>query len=253
MLTINTTGQAGQLAAQLRGLVASQVPVVTAKALTFVAQRAQAAVVARMAQAFDRPTRYTLGALRLVPAKPQALSARVAVKDIAPAGGTLPQDYLLPEVDAGPRKAKRFERALRYAGVLGPRGFAVLGSSMTTDAAGNLPRGELQRVLAAARAGITQRAAKRGRGKSARQADYFVAGLANRAMAGGELVRARGSSLQPGVYKRVGRGVLPVLIFTNSAPKYRQRLPFEQLARDVAEREMPAAFERAWRATIKAA
>jgi hypothetical protein len=241
--------------AQLRALPDTLLPVVTAKALTFAVQQAQKAVVQRMRTAFDRPTAYTLNSTRIVPAKPDALTARLAVKDVAPANGTLPEDYLFPQVYSGARRVKRFERAMRYAGVLSPTGFAILGKDAPTDAAGNLPRGEMQRILTATRTAFDpaqRRTDSRRSRKNARNAPYFVAGLDNISMVGGEMVRTRRGKLQPGVYKRVGRGVLPVLIFTSQAPKYRTRLNFEAIARLEAEREMPAAFQRAWRATVKA-
>lgn len=44
-------------------------------------------------------------------------AVRVAVKDAARNKATLPEDYLPPAVLGGPCKEKRFERAMRYAGV----------------------------------------------------------------------------------------------------------------------------------------
>lgn len=256
MLTINRSTPAVAAAlAELRALPEQLVPLVTAKALTFAVQRAQAEVVQRMRTAFDRPTAYTLNSTRIVPAKPDALTARVAVKDRTSNNGTLPEDYLFPQVNAGPRKVKRFERNMRYAGVLAPNGYAVLGQYVPTDAAGNLPRGEMQRILTATRTTFDpaqRRTNSRRSRRNAQAAPYFVAGLDAISIVGGELVRSRRSKLQPGIYKRVGRGVLPVLIFTKGAPSYRQRLPFEAIAREAAEREMPAAFQRAWRATVRA-
>ncbi len=241
--------------AELRALPVDLVPRVTAKALTFAVERAQAEVVARMRTAFDRPTAYTLKSTRIEPAKPDSLTARVAIKDRTSNNGTLPEDYLFPQVYAGARKVKRFERNMRYAGVLAPNGFAVLGKYMPTDAAGNLPRGEMQRILTATKTAFDpaqRRTDSRRSRKNAKNAPYFVAGLDAISIVGGELVRSKRSRLQPGVYKRVGRGVLPVLIFTKGAPNYRTRLQFETVAREAAEREMPAAFQRAWRATVRA-
>lgn len=256
MLTITrSTPAVAAAVAELRALPAELVPRVTAKALTFAAQRAQAEIVARMRTAFDRPTAYTLNATRIEPAKPDALTARVAVKDRTSNNGTLPEDYLFPQVYAGQRKAKRFERNMRYAGVLAPNGFAVLSKYAPTDGAGNLQRGEMQRILTATKTTFDpaqRRTGSRRSRKNAKNAPYFVAGLDVISIVGGEMVRSKRSRLQPGVYRRVGRGVLPVLIFTKGAPTYRTRLQFEALARDAAEREMPAAFQRAWRATVRA-
>ena len=95
------------------------VPQVVAKALTFTVQKAQSAVVGQMPKVFaGGATRYTLQATRIEPATAQDLSARLAVKDRTSNNGTLPEDFLFPQVFGGARKEKRFERAMRYAGLL---------------------------------------------------------------------------------------------------------------------------------------
>ena len=96
-------------------------------------------------------TRYTRNSTRVVPATPAALAARLAVKDETTNNGNIPEDYLLPEVVGGPRKEKRFERAMRYAGLLQGRERAVLGEYAPVDSFGNLRVGEIQRILTATR------------------------------------------------------------------------------------------------------
>jgi hypothetical protein len=238
-------------AVEIRALVGTKVPLVTAKALTFIAQGAQREIVRTMPQVFEGgATAYTLNATRIEPASVQRLVARVAVKDRSSNNGTLPEDYLLPQVDGGRRKEKRFERNLRYAGVLGPGQRAVLGRSVPANlltAQGNLKRGEIQRILTATRTTFdpAQRKSSSARSrKNARNAPYFVGGLDQVSIVGGELAVTKGA-MAPGIYRRQpDGGILPILVFVRKAPSYRPRLPFEDIARRVAEREFPSTFTR---------
>jgi hypothetical protein len=247
MISITQSGQINSLIAQMRDLPARVVPLATAKALTFTAQAAQKDIIAAMRTAFDRPTAYTLNATRVVPATQETLSARVAVKDVSNTGGNLPENYLFPGVYAGPRKLKRFEKALRYAGALTSGQAAITSVSAARDAFGNLKRAELNAVLSMVDTAVAASKGKttgKRRKTSATAGGYFVAGLSKKA-----------STLQPGIYKRQSSGasrwLRPVLIFTDKTPTYRTRLDFEAIAKTAAQREMPAAFARAWAATLK--
>lgn len=235
MYTIQRTGRtARDVGVEMRALVASTQPRVMAQALTFTTQRAQRAIVDEMPKVFaGGATRYTLGATRLVSAKPDSLVARVAVKDETTNNGTVPEDYLFPQVFGGGRKEKRFERAMRYAGLLQGRERAVLGQGAPVDAYGNLKRGEIQRILTATRSAFDpyQRKTSSARSRrNAKKAPYFAARI-GRTM---------------GVWKRIGSEgeIEPILIFVTKPPQYRRRLDFEGIARATAEREFPATFAR---------
>lgn len=240
----------------MRVLMSTTVPTVAAKALTFTAQRAQQDIVAAMPGAFKGgATRYTLGATRIVPASVDKLSARVAVKDRTGNKGTLPEDYLFPQVYGGPRKEKRFERAMRYAGLLAPGMSVVLGRDAPAnlvDSYGNLRYGEMQRILTATKSNFDPAQNKTGSAKSrknARSAPYFAGGLDRISMRGGEMVRQRGA-MQPGIYRRtgVGKEIVPVLVFVTKRPSYSQRLDFEDIARTAAQRDFEPIFMRLLRA-----
>jgi hypothetical protein len=236
------------IAAELRLVPEARVPLITAKALTFTAQEAQKAIVAAMPGVFaGGATRYTLNSTRIVPATPDSLQARVAVKNDAAAAGNVPENYLLPQVSGGPRREKRFERAMRYAGLLANGARAILSTSAQTDTFGNLKRGELQRILTATRSAFDpyQRKSDSARSRrNARNAPYFAVGEGRIAIEGGEMVRKRGK-LPAGIYKRTGkRSVEPVLIFTRKQPRYAPRLPFGKLAEAAARQQFPAIFLR---------
>jgi hypothetical protein len=235
MFTVTRSADTGRTAAvEIRALVATAVPSVTAKALTFTAQRAQREIVATMPKVFaGGATPYTLNATRLETATPQRLFARVAVKDRSSNNGTLPEDYLLPQVQGGGRKEKRFERAMRYAGLLQQGERAVLGEGASVDRFGNLKRGEIQRILTATRSAFDPYQRKSGSARSkrnAKKAPYFGARIGR----------------TWGVWKRIGTQgeIEPILIFVRKLPQYRPRLDFEGIARTVAEREFAGIFGR---------
>lgn len=235
MYTINRTGRSARdVGAEMRAVVSTQVPLVLAKALTFTTQKAQQDIVAEMPKVFaGGATRYTLGSTRVVSAKPDSLVARVAVKDETTNNGTVPEDYLFPQVFGGARKEKRFERAMRYAGLLQGRERAVLGQGAPVDAYGNLKRGEIQRILTATRSAFDpyQRKTTSARSRrNARRAPYFAARI--------------GKTM--GVWKRIGSEgeIEPILVFITKPPTYRRRLDFEGIARATAQREFQPTFDR---------
>lgn len=235
MYTVSrSTRSASTAAVELRALVGQAVPTVVAKALTFTVQKAQSALVAEMSSLFKGgATPYTLKSTRIETATAQDLSARVAVKDRTTSNGTLPEDYLFPQVFGGPRKEKRFERAMRYAGLLQGRERAVLGDGAPLDSFGNLKKGEIQRVLTATRSAFEPGQRKTGSAKSkrnAKKAPYFAARI--------------GPTW--GVWKRIGKQgeIEPILIFVTKQPAYTKRLDFEGIARATAAREFEPTFRR---------
>jgi hypothetical protein len=238
MLTVTRTGpSARDVGAELRAFVGTTQPRILAKALTLTAKDGQADVVAAMPKVFaGGATRYTLGSTRIVPAKPDTLTARVAVKDETTNNGNVPEDYLFPQVFSGPRKEKRFERAMRYAGLLQGRERAVLGQGAPVDAFGNLKRGEIQRILTATRSAFDpyQRKTSSARSRrNAKKAPYFAARI-GRTM---------------GVWKRIGSEgeIEPILIFVTKPPIYTRRLDFEGIVRGTAERKFAAIWGRLMR------
>jgi hypothetical protein len=257
MLAVNINPSTGSIAAVLaavRDIPQRVIPYAASTALTRVARRiAVEEMPAEMKRVFDRPTRYTLNSLRVVPAKRDDLRARVYVKDDATNNGTRPEDYLLPQVDGGTRREKRFERAMRYRGLL-PNGWrAVPASGAPLDAYGNLRRGEIQRILTATKTTVTgyQDKSTSARSKAnSKNAPYFGVALGKVSIVGGEMVRTR-SHLAPGIYKRTAaRGIKPVLIFTSKSPNYRRRLDFAGVSERVALEHFATEFNQAAQAIL---
>jgi hypothetical protein len=218
----------------MRALVRGEVPQIVAKSLTFAAQASQRAILAELPRVFEGgATRYTLNATRVESATADKLVARVAVKDRTTNNGTLPEDYLFPQVFGGPRKEKRFERAMRYAGLLQGQERAVLGEGAPVDQFGNLKRGEIQKILTATRSAFdpAQRKANSARSRrNAKKAPYFAARIGK----------------TWGVWRRIGTEgeIEPLLIFVTRQPRYARRLDFEGIARDTSVREFPTTFRR---------
>lgn len=228
MFTVTRTGRAQDMAAEIRAVPTVAVPKAAAKALTFTAQAAQKSIVAAMGSTFKGgATRYTLNSTRIESATVEKLSARVAVKDRTSTTGNLPENYLFPQVYGGPRKEKRFERAMRYAGLLKSGERAVLGArapAEAVDSFGNIKYSEIKKIL-----GATNARAKASAKKPGKRSAYFVGRV-------GKLT---------GVLKVVGKGeVVPMLVFVTKPPSFRQLLNFEDIARETAQREFEPIFRR---------
>jgi hypothetical protein len=207
------------------------IPLATAKALTFTIQAVQAAEKTEMTKVFDRPTPFTLNSLYVQSATPSRLIARTWFKDLR-----FKAHYLVPQVEGGDRPLKRFEKFLQSKGLLPVGMFAVPGERAELDAYGNMSRGQLVKILSALQAlpeagylaNRSQRSAKRRRKQLV---DYFV---------------GRPKPAAPmGVWQRIGTtGLRPILIFVK-APHYKKRFDFYGIAVTVSNREFPLRLERA--------
>lgn len=238
-----------QVARSLRDIPDRVLPYAASIAATRTAQHlARTALPNEMRRVFVGPTRWTLNSLRITPATKDRPVARVFVKDDNPNNGTRPEDYLVPQVEGGPRKEKRFERSMRYAGLL-PQGWrAMPGQGAKLDADGNFPRGEMQRILTATRTAFDpyQRKtnSKRSR-RNAKNAPYFGITPFTGVIVGGDRFVLKPSRIQPGVYRREGRSIKPVLIFTKTQPQYRKRLDFAGVSERETLQRYPIEFDRA--------
>lgn len=207
-------------------------------ALTRTGQEIKTAQRAELGRVFDRPTPYTLNSLFLKPATAKDLTARVFFKDESAAtkGGTPAVKYLLPGVDGGSRRTKRFEKALQAFGGLLPGDQVTPGQGAQLDAFGGVAVSQIRAILAQLKANPAKDD-KKGRTKlrSAVQKSggrYFV------------LRNKEGKAL--GVYQRegFGQGITPVLLYVQPA-RYRKRYDFDGLSQRVADRVLPQQIDRA--------
>ncbi len=245
-LSATRSGRMDSVVAALRDIPVGVIPYAANGALNIVGKRAREDIRAEMPRVFDRPVPYTLNSIRVVESKRETLTVRIAVKDDAPNNGTRPEDYLLPSVFGGARGEKRFERNLRFAGILREGWRAVPGAGAKLDSYGNLSKGEIQRILTAVKASFdpyqNRTSSARSR-RNAKKAQYFVGGLDRVSISGGEQKVTR-ASIPPGIYVRDGRGVKPVLVFIKKQPQYRARLPFDQIVERRADADFATEFAR---------
>jgi hypothetical protein len=204
------------------------------------------AEIAEMKRVFDRPTRWTLGAMRVSTSSGEL---EVTIGIIDPNGNyKRAQSYLSVQVEGGPRRTKAFEVALQQHGLM-PTGWrAVPGEGAKIDAFGNMSAGQIRQILswfdAAERtAGSTQNMGFAGREKRRKGTrknlgfEYFV------------VLPGRQRNLkQPGIYQRIflghGKSIKPILIYVKSA-NYKKRFDFEKVARETYDRVMPIEFQSA--------
>jgi len=205
----------------LRRLAKEDAPIVTAYALTKTAQDIKAEEITVMKRVFDRPSRFTLNALYMSPAKKNNLVASVYFKE---GFGSIPAwRYLGPQVEGGGRQHKAHEKRLIRAGHMKPDEYAVPGRGARLDQYGNLSGSTIERILSQVQAaeqmaGYQANATNSRRSKAKRKSGrYFV---------------LRGN-VAPGIYLREKLNtIVPVIMFVK-APRYKKRFPFYETAQSV--------------------
>lgn len=231
------------LTKKLTDLEKRQLPFALSQALNRTAEAAQRSATAAL-NTFDRPTPFTLKSVYVKRTnKAQFLSglaADVYLRNEV-TKGTPPVKYLEPEVIGGSRRRKRFERALTYAGLLGPNEYAMPGQFVKLNSYGNVSAGTITSILSQLKASpdplqnVTARSAKRLRRQGKRL--YFTP--------------RPGSRLPPGVYVRFGpktgkggdpRAARPVLLFVDGKPQYSKRYGFFEVVSKVHQRRFDQIF-----------
>ena len=227
-ISVSVTSNIAEVARKFGRAGRSVVPISTAKALTFSAQAAQDAIKANMRDVFDRPTDFTLNATYVKPATVASMEANVYLKQFA--GRVSADRYLLPEIDGGSRRQKSSERSL--SPLMRGFKFAIPADLVPRDGYGNVPGKVFTQILSQLKVSSdplqNQTARSKRRGKAAGRDEYFIP--------------PPGSPLRAGVWKRMGRNVVPVLIFADHA-NYKARLDFYGLGMRVARDTFPIKFE----------
>ena len=238
------------------GRLAAQVNRATVSAINSTAQAIKQAELTEMRSVFDRPTPYTMNALRIAPARTDRLSAEVGFKtDIVSTGkGTTGEwHYLQPQVFGGGRRIKGLEYNLRAAGVL-PAGWNVTpGAFARLDAYGNLNRGQITQILSQLR--ITLRAGSTRNLPIVSGNERRVIGALRRAGGRYFAIPPGRKGIKPGVYLRelIGsKAPMPVLKFVR-ASRYSQRFDFDRVAKGIAAQRLQADFDDALRAATQSA
>jgi hypothetical protein len=249
LMSVSFDVDIGSIRKEMPDWAERRIPSITRNALNDTVEDARFAEQEKIRGIFDRPTPLTQRAPLFRRATKENLTAWVFIRDEA-TKGTAPSKYLQPQVAGGPRGAKRFEKALRAIGVLGPSEFAVPAAGYPRDAYGNLPGSLLVRILSQLRAftevghAANETGTSRRRNRKRVQSRYFVPSSTGRQERGiGRLPR--------GVYERTGNRIRAVLIFVEGAPHYRKRYDFGQAAKAKAERVFWPYWQRYFYAELR--
>lgn len=267
--------------AMLRGLSEKKIKAALVASLNDGARAGYDAARREMLNAFDRPTRWTLGSVAYWKAgqlganvrqpgvfdermRPQSmrlgedrLFSRVDLSNESNKQGVAPEKWLTAGIQGGSRRLKRHEVALQRIGVLPARMFIVPGQGAEIDAAGNMSSGQIVQIMSffrgfseqGYRANMTDdKKSRLARGTKSRAGfEYFVVRPGSfRSWSRGE-GRAQGRrAMQPGIYKRIylgaGSRIIPVMIFVAS-PAYQKRFDFYGITKSAAESRMVASFD----------
>lgn len=247
-MKISVTHDVDKLVRKYDNIARQQLPFAISKAVNETAKIVKQREYGEIARVFDRPTPYTLNSLFVKFGSKTLPIAEVKLKDDA-GKGTPAAKYLLPQIEGGGRRHKRFERALAARGLLPQGKYVVPGSAAKMDAYGNMQRGQVVQILSALgaaetvsgfMANRTERSKKR---KGRTLAEYFVGAPGN-------------GRLPEGVWQRhtfgFGSAIKPVAIFTDR-PNYKQRLRFQQVGERTVRAEFPAEFTKALQYAIATA
>lgn len=107
-----------ELRAELLGFSERRIKAAAATALTRTAKTLAGDWQKDINAKIEQPMAQTKKAVRMEPARANKLSAKVALKDAARAGGMSPNDYLQQHERGGSRLVKKFERALIASGAM---------------------------------------------------------------------------------------------------------------------------------------
>jgi len=227
------------LGRQLTDLERSQLPFAASQAANKVAFEIRERWKQRAPQVFDRPTPLTKNAALYRKATKERPYAEIFIRDEA-FKGTPPSKYLFTEVEGGTRRRKGFERLLQGKGLMSPSQFAVMGRGARPNQYGNVPAGQVTKLLSQLGAqrdryqNQTPTSAKRRRSRAPKGGEYFV-------------ITKRRGKLRPGIYERIGTGwgsaVRSVFIFTNTA-NYQPRYDIFGMAEDTWKKLMPFYLKR---------
>jgi hypothetical protein len=201
------------------GEAAKQARYAAAVTLTKTAKGVEKQLQKDMQATFDNPTPWIGKGTFMERATKETLTATVGIK-------AKQAQYIKEHFFSGMRGQKPFERVLSGMGVL-PGGYkAVPGAGLKLDSRGNPSRAQLKEIFGSlkSRVGVAK-----GRGKKMQVVGYFAVPVGSAAR------------LHPGVWRRTGRQVVPVLIFVQAAG-YKKLLDMQKIAEQVVAREFNSIF-----------
>jgi hypothetical protein len=183
-------------------------------------------------------TKYTKEGTFIAPATKANLETTIGIKDKKPAKGSSPAQILKEHFTGGNRGNKPMEKSLMAMGAL-PKGMRVtVGPGMKLDRFGNPNRAEVTQLLNSLRSHMQ---VFKGRGKNTRAIGYFA------------ILPGANSHLSPGIYQRIGRDAIKLMLKFIDAATYRKRFDMDRAARSVVSKHFDAEFASAYQAAVASA
>jgi hypothetical protein len=214
-----------------------QIPYAVALTLAKIAFKAKDAIKNEMKIVFDRPTPYTLNAvyslnnLKNGKFKMSGPQAEVGLKE-----DIFGKSYLKAQVEGGHRFAAKSEGSLFYTGNLAKGEYIVPAKTMTKDMYGNIPRGQMNKVLSGIKAfsemGFNANASAARRSKAKGNAKRFA------------FIKPSGGNRVRAIYEREGKSLKP-LFFVMREPKYKKRLKFYDIVENIKQKQLQREFQTA--------
>jgi len=247
-----------ELQAQLRGLSGDKIKKARIAALNDAAFAGQKAGKEEIVKVFDKPTRWVVGGIRYVKARPDRDFSSIDLDFWGNKQGVSAEKILSAQVYGGARRHKRHEVALNRVGILPPGMFIVPGEGADMDQYGNMSSGQIVQIIAFFRAfgeqgykaNMTDKTrARLAKGTKTKQAiEYFVVKPESYRTWGKGNGKAMGRrKMQPGIYKRIvfgmGSAIKPVMIFVKS-PQYGRRFDFYRVTAEAAERQLYLSLDK---------
>lgn len=229
------------------GGMSKQVKFAAAVALTRTAQAAKVEVSRLMPSELDRPKPGTTKALRVERATKDNLTAVVRLNNRGE--GVPSSEFIGHNITGGRRGMKRSELMLRAVGILPEGLYTIPGKEAKLDAYGNMSRGQIVSILSYFRTfGITPLNSRRmnmtdkARQRLAkRRAEYFIVPIRDRKM-----------GLYPGIWRRSGNDLQPVLMFVKPGT-HKKLVKIHETGERVVRREFNKLFDQAFAEAMRTA
>ena len=164
----------------------------------------------------DRPTRWTLNSVMTrYASRKGVMEARVLFKDDRHVrrSGSAAAKYLSAMIEGQQRLPKGFEYRLRSLGVISKSQYAVPGANARLNRSGNIPAIHIREMLK------DIEVSSKSRTESVK---YFV------------LPKPPNKPI--GIYSRSGKRLRQIVVFSDGAPQYEERLPFYKEANKMAKK-----------------
>ena len=239
-IDIDVRLEAREFRRNLTRLERREFPFAMARALTRTAGDVKTNTIKRMQRILDRPSRFTLNAFRVVPAKKTNLVARVGFREFTQTAAGF-GSYLEPLEFGGPRPAKRFEKRLRNAGIMRGNEFAVPARGVRLNRFGNITGARHVQILSQLQAFNTsgfnanETARSRKRAGPSRVRYFAVSSKSNRK-----------NALPAGIYERRKNGKVKAVFIFVRQPTYRPILRFREGAEKTVSARLPINFRRSF-------